>query len=296
MPTLTLVQAEDLVVTTLLGARSSEENARSVARALVGAEADGLTQHGLARLPVYTALARAGQVDGMAVPSLSRPRPAIVSVDAAHGFAVPALDVAVAVLPDVARDEGIAVASIRRAQQCEFAGHCVERLAELGLVALCFAGARSAEATASAGRGPLGNTLVAVACPLPGRAPLVVDLGRAPEEWETSLDGGRASNGAQEMALALMIELVVVGLLSRDGQLDAAAVHEAAGAGQLLLALDPVAVGGDKAVERFARLAASLAERTGLRLRDEQRLANRRSAAAVGLTVSTRILAEIGAA
>ena len=41
MPTLTLLQAEGLVVRTLTRCRTNVENARSVARALVAAEADG---------------------------------------------------------------------------------------------------------------------------------------------------------------------------------------------------------------------------------------------------------------
>ena len=53
MPTLTLAEAEDLAVRSLVRCRTREDNARTVARALVAAEADGLKGHGLSRVPTY---------------------------------------------------------------------------------------------------------------------------------------------------------------------------------------------------------------------------------------------------
>ena len=53
MARLSLSEAEALVAGALTRARTSEENAGSVARALVAAEADGLKGHGLSRVPGY---------------------------------------------------------------------------------------------------------------------------------------------------------------------------------------------------------------------------------------------------
>ena len=105
---------------TLARCRTSPANARCVARALVAAEADGLKGHGLSRVPSYAAQAKVGKVDGFATPTATRPRPATVAVDAGNGFAYPALDLAIAALPEVARSEGHrrrgdpALASLRR--------------------------------------------------------------------------------------------------------------------------------------------------------------------------------------
>ena len=74
MATLTLGEAESLVVRALTRCRTSEPNANCVARALVAAEADGLKGHGLSRTPSYAAQAKAGKVDGFAVPQVDRPR------------------------------------------------------------------------------------------------------------------------------------------------------------------------------------------------------------------------------
>src|SRR6201990_980030 len=139
MPTLTLLQAEGLVVRTLMRCRTNVDNARCVARALVAAEADGLKGHGLSRLPSYAAQAKAARVDGSAVPQASRPRPGAAVIDAGHGFAFPALALAETILPEMARGAGIACAGITRRHNCGPAGHPVERLAEAGLVAMLFA-------------------------------------------------------------------------------------------------------------------------------------------------------------
>src|SRR5262245_41361439 len=176
MPTLTLAQAEELVVTTLTRCRTSSDNAHSVARALVAAEADGLKGHGLSRVPSYAAQAKVKKVDGLATPVVTRPRPSIIAVDAAHGFAYPALDAAVNELPDVVRTNGLAAAPIRRSHHCGAAGHPVERLAEAGLVALMFVNTPSAIAPWGGAQPVLGTNPIAFACPLPGRPPIVVDL------------------------------------------------------------------------------------------------------------------------
>src|SRR5919205_797033 len=67
MPVLTIAEAEDLVARTLRRCRTGEANAKSVARALVAAEADGLKGHGLSRVPTYAAQVKVGKVDGFAL-------------------------------------------------------------------------------------------------------------------------------------------------------------------------------------------------------------------------------------
>ena len=79
---------------TLTRCRTDQDNAKSVARALVAAEAEGQKGHGLSRVPTYAVQAKAGKVDGFAKPSLEWRRPAAALIDAAHGFAYPALDLA----------------------------------------------------------------------------------------------------------------------------------------------------------------------------------------------------------
>ena len=329
MPTLTLAEAEDLVVRTLVRCRASAANAHSVARALVAAEADGLKGHGLSRVPSYAAQAKVGKVDGFATPTLSRPRPGVLALDAANGFAYPALDAAVAALQDAARQVGIAAASIRRSHHCGAAGHPVERLAEKGLVALMFANTPAAMAPLGGAKGVFGTNPIAFACPLPERAPLVIDLSlskvargnilaakqrgaRIPEGWALDADGRPTTDpdaalagtmlplgDAKGTALALMVELLAAGLTGANFAAEAASFLDAEGpppgTGQLILAFDPAAFGGADAVGRFAALAAGIEAQAGARLPGARRLAARERARREGLDVADGLLQEIAA-
>ncbi|HXJ02677.1 MAG TPA: Ldh family oxidoreductase, partial [Micropepsaceae bacterium] len=146
MTVLSFEAAEDLVAAALHRSRTSEPTARIVAHALVSAEADGLKSHGLLRVPMYAAQAKCGKVDGFATPSVERVRPGLLSIDAKHGFAYPAMNEAISRLPVMARELGIAAAAIRRSHHVGVAGHPVERLAKDGMVAMMFANAPAAMA------------------------------------------------------------------------------------------------------------------------------------------------------
>jgi (2R)-3-sulfolactate dehydrogenase (NADP+) len=329
MPVLTLAQAEALVVRTLTHCRTSEDNARSVARALVAAEAEGLKGHGLSRLPSYAAQTRAGKVDGFARPQLAQPRPAILAVDAANGFAFPALDTTVTALPQAARTSGVAAAAIRRSHHCGAAGHPVERLAELGLVALMFANTPAAIAPWGGSKGLFGTNPIAFACPLPDAPPIVVDLSlskvargnilalkqkgeRVPEGWALDAQGRPTTDpdaalrgtmlplgDAKGTALALMVELLAAGLTGANFAAEASSFLDAEGpppaTGQLILVFDPAAFAGADAVTRFGVLATAIEQQSAARLPGSRRRAARRKAENEGLRVGEELLAEIEA-
>jgi (2R)-3-sulfolactate dehydrogenase (NADP+) len=327
MPTLTLAQAEDIAAAALMRCRTAPGNARAVARALVAAEADGLKGHGLARLPGYAAQARAGKVDGFAVPAATRLRPGAVLVDAANGFAFPALALAERLLPEMAKTCGIACAAIIRSHHCGAAGHPVERLAEAGLVALMFANTPAAIAPWGGAKALFGTNPIAFACPVAGGAPIVVDLslskvargnilaakqkGKAiPPGWALDAAGRPTTDPAAALAgtmlplgdakgtaLALMVELLAAGLSGANYAAEASSFLDAEGpapgTGQLIVALDADAFGAAR--DRFARLAAAVAAEPGARLPGSRRLAARAKARRDGLAVSEALLAEIEA-
>ncbi len=326
---LTVADAEALATGALRRNHTSRENAAIVGKALVAAEADGLKGHGLGRVPTYAAQARVGKVDGMATPMATRPRPGVLLIDAAHGFAFPALDLAVAELPDLARAQGIAAAALRRSHHCGAAGHPAERLAERGLVALLFANSPPAIAPWGGSRGLFGTNPIAFACPLAGRPPIVVDLSLSkvargnvlaarqkgepiPLGWaldpegfpttdpEAALKGTMVPLGdAKGTALALMVELLAAGLTGANYAAEASSFLDAdgppPGTGQLILALDPEAFGGNAMLARFAALAAMIEAEPGARLPGSRRLAARAKALTEGLTLAPGLVAEIEA-
>ncbi|MEJ1160001.1 Ldh family oxidoreductase [Prosthecomicrobium sp. N25] len=324
---LTLAEARDLVAAALQRNRTAEANARSTAAALVAAEADGHAGHGLSRVASYAAQARAGKVDGFASPTVVRTAPAVIRVDAAHGFAYPAIDRALAELPGIAASQGLAAAAIHRSHHCGAAGTVVERLAEQGLAALLFANTPHAIAPWGGRRGLFGTNPIAFACPLPGDAPLVIDLslskvarGRImaakrkgepiPEGWALDADGRPTTDpdaalagtmvpmGDQKgTALALMVELLAAGLTGATFAAEATSFLDAEGGppgtGQLILVLSPEALGGPEAVVRMGRLAAAVAGEPGARLPGRRRLTLRRRAEQEGLSLSAATLADI---
>ena len=329
MAVLTISEAENLVAEALVRCRTDERNAGAVARALVAAEADGLKGHGLSRVPTYAAQAKAGKVDGFAKPVASRPRPGVLAIDAAHGFAYPAIALALADLPGIAKEQGVAAAAIRRSHHCGAAGHPVERLAEAGLVAMLFANTPAAIAPWGGSKAVFGTNPIAFACPVPGQAPVVVDLSlskvargnilaakqkgeRIPEGWALDADGRPTTDpdaalqgtmlplgDAKGTALALMVELLAAGLTGANFAADATSFLDAKGGppgtGQLILALDPVALGGPDTLTHCGRLAASIEDQPGARLPGARPIGLRARARQDGLTVADPLVEEIRA-
>lgn len=327
--TLSLGEIEDLVAAVLVRSGTAPANARSVAQALAAAEATGQSGHGLRRLAAYAAQAASGKVDGHAVPTAADCGPAAIAIDAAHGFAYPALDLAVARLPDRARQCGIALAAIRRSHHCGVAGLPVERLAEQGMVALMFANAPAAMAPWGGRTALFGTNPIAFAAPVAGGAPLVVDLslskvargkimaarqkGEAiPDGWAFDADGRPTTDAAAALsgtmaplgdakgtALALMVELLAAGLVGANYAYEATSFFDADGAppgvGQLLIAIDPQRIGGVGATARFAEMAARIEADGGSRLPGRRRQELRRQAETAGVAVDDDLLREIEA-
>lgn len=329
MAVLSLAETRDRVGAALERNRTEAGNAASVARALVAAEADGQKGHGLSRVASYAAQARAGKVDGFAHPTLTRPRPGLALIDAAHGFAYPALELAVAVLPACASANGIAAAAVSRSHHCGAAGLVVEELADKGLVALLFANTPAAMAPWGGSTGVFGTNPIAFACPLPDAPALVIDLSlskvargnlitakqrgeKIPEGWAVDVHGNPTTDpqaglagtmvpmgDAKGTALALMVELLAAGLTGANFAAEASSFIDASGSppgtGQLLIALDCGAFGGPAALARFGRLAASIEAQPGARLPGRRRLDLRARAHRDGLTIADALLNDIAA-
>lgn len=307
----------------------SEANARSVAAALVAAEADGLKGHGLSRIPSYLQMVRSRKIDGRAEPASSRPRPGVLMIDAAFGFAYPAIDLALAELPEPAAAQGIATAPIARSNHCGAAGLPVEALARRGLVALLFANTPSAMAPWG-GRSPVfGTNPIAFAAPLAGRDPVVVDLalsksargpivaaklrGEAiPEGLALDADGQPTTDPAKALsgtmipfgdakgaALALMVEILAACLPGANLAFEASSFLDGDGpppaTGQLLVAIDPAAFGHARFGERIAALICAVEGQGGARLPGARRYQARARAERDGLVIAPEIHAAVEA-
>lgn len=332
MSTVSILAAdlEALIARALAASNTSAANAASVARALTQAEIDGQKGHGLSRVPSYAAQARAGKVDGHAMPTLTRTRGATLMIDVANGFAYPALDLAITELPAIAAETGIAAAGFVRSHHFGVAGRHVERLAEQGVLALAISNTPQAMAAWGGKRAIFGTNPIAFAAPRRDAPPLVIDMALSevargkivtaaqkgepiPLGWAVDASGQPTTDakaalagtlvpagGAKGAALALMVETLAVALTGANFAFEASSFLDAEGpppgAGQLLIAINPAGfAGAETFADRLSALAEMIETDEGARLPGSRRLALRAQAAASGLMVDAKLLAEVQA-
>ena len=216
MPTLPIEDAETLVANALIASGAAPAPALSTARALVGAEIDGQAGHGLSRVGSYCAQVAAGKVTGDAVPTVDRRLPGWIAVDAAHGFAFPAFDLAIDAVSAAAAETGIATAAVFRSHHCGQAGRHVERLADRGCVGLLFANTPEAMAPWGGSKPLFGTNPIAFAAPRRDAESLVIDLSLStvargkvmaaarkgepiPEGWALDADGNPTTAARRDL-------------------------------------------------------------------------------------------------
>ena len=157
MATLTLDAARAKVDAALQRAGASAAMARSTARALVLAEAQGLASHGLGRVAQYATHLRNGRVDGSAVAAVVRSKGAAAVVDAGDGLAFPACDLAVSEAVRRAGEFGIAIVGVVNSHHAGVIVDHLRAVAEAGMVGLGFANSPAAM-PAAGGRHPVFGT------------------------------------------------------------------------------------------------------------------------------------------
>ena len=302
----------ELAVKAFLANDVSEENARDVAEALIAAEADGQKGHGLSRLVSYCGQAKSGKVKGRAIPLAEKVGLAAVRIDAGHGFAFPAMKLAVSSLAKLAPETGIALAAVTKSHHCGEAGYHVEALARKGLVGLLFANTPKAMAPWGGSRGVFGTNPIAFAAPRAENKPVVIDMSLSkvargkvmvahqkgesiPEGWALDADGKPTTDpeaamdgtmlpmgGAKGSALVLMVEIMAAALTAANFGFEAssffAAEGPAPGVGQLLIAIDPMGISGGDYFFRLETLLGAILEQEGTRLPGYRRFELRKKA------------------
>ena len=327
--TLSINDARQLIIDAFLASNVSEANALSTAEGLIAAELAGQNGHGLRRVPAYASQAKAGKVEGHAVPKMLRPRPAVLHIDGGHGFAFPALDMAIENIIPTAKEQGIAVAGIHRSHHAGVAGMTVERLAQQGLMAMFFTNAPAAMAPWGGNKAIYGTNPIAFAAPIAGGEPIVVDVSLSkvargkimaanqkkepiPEGWALDPDGNPTTDAAQGLAgtmvpmgdakgtaLALMVEMLAAGLTGANFASEASSLFDdkgpPPGLGQLLIVIDPTAFGDSGPAERFALLASQIENQTGARVPGARRNILREKLLKDGIEVPDDLLRQIQA-
>jgi len=322
---------EHLTRETLVRAGASQAQAGPVARSTRLAERDGIRSHGLMYVPVYTGHLRCGKVLGQAVPQVTRARAGVIRVDAAHGFAHAAIDAGWPDFIAAAREQGVAAMALHRSYNCGVLGHHAERLAENGLLGLCFTNAPASIAPTGGKRPVIGTNPFALAVPgEAGGARLVIDQsasavakseimlrarqgepiepgwaldadGNPTEDAEAALAGSmRPAGGQTGFGAGLMVEIFAAVLSGANLGIDASPFSGPdggpPGTGQFFIGLDPAAFSGDAFGPAMARLADSITDQEGARLPGARRAANCARIEAEGIDVPQDLLDRIAAA
>jgi (2R)-3-sulfolactate dehydrogenase (NADP+) len=291
-----------------------------VAESVRDAEAEGIRNVGLAYLPVYCEHLLCGKIRGDAQPSLLGAAPAVLRVDAAHGFCHPAFLMALPRFVGMAAASGVAALAISRSYSAGVVGWFVEHLAAHGLVGLAFANTSPVIAPWG-GKTPLfGTNPIAFATPRADGPAIVVDLAssatarvnvidaaargeQVPPGWVFDATGAPTTDpnalaaggsvgplgGAKGYGLALMVDVLAAGLTGASWSHQASSFGTNEGGppdvGQLFLALAPELTGGARLGERVAELAARITDQPGVRLPGDRRHAHRASAIRSGVDV-----------
>lgn len=153
----------------------------SVATALLWAEERGIKSHGLERLPAYTAQYKKNKIKQKAKVNLVSLDQTAFLVDAANGFAYPALDLAIKALIQRGSEQAICVAAVKNSHHCGALGYYVQQLADAGLVGLLCCNAPACIVPWGGNKALFGTNPIAFACPRvtkqgKKKPPLMIDL------------------------------------------------------------------------------------------------------------------------
>jgi (2R)-3-sulfolactate dehydrogenase (NADP+) len=320
MPTLPLAEVRDLARRALLRAGASPSMAQATADALAAAEAEGLSSHGMARVPQYATHLRNGRANGAAVPVIARERGGAILVDAREGLAFAACKLAVGEAIRRARQFGVAFAGVTNSHHFGVAAWHLEPVADAGFVGLAFGNSPSAMPAAGGKRALFGTNPIAAVFPRRDGDALTIDLslsevargkimvaaragnaiplgwaldrdGRPTTDAKAALEGSMLPMGGTKGAmLALVVELMVTALTGAALGFEASSFFVEEGnrprIGQAFLVIDPDALAGrDVYLERIETLIAAMLEDADVRLPGVRRVALSRKANTDGVDI-----------
>jgi len=329
---LSLAEATERVAAVLQTAGASPAMATSTARALVLAESQGQGGHGLSRVAQYATHLRNGRANGAAVPAVVKRRGGALLVDAQHGLAFPACDLAMAEAVAAAQTQGVAFVGVMNSHHCGVVVDHLRAAAAAGMVGLGFSNSPAAMPAAGGKHAIFGTNPVAAVFPRRGADPLMIDLSLSevargkvmvaakkgepiPAGWALDADGRPTTDAAAALKgsmlplgavsspkgamLALVVELLVTALVGAQFGFEADSFFVDEGnrpqLGQAFIVVDPGALAGhDRYLDRVEVLVAEMLSDDDVRLPGTRRETLRRRAEVEGLDVADALLASWG--
>lgn len=324
---LSIDELTELATRALKKAGASRATAQATAQALVAAETEGLSSHGLSRVALYAQHLRQGRVDGKARPRIVKKKGAACLVDAAGGLAFPACALAVKEAIKRAKRYGVAFAAVTNSHHFGAAAYHLAPVAQAGLVGLAFTNSPSAINAWGGKKAFFGTNPIAAVFPRKGADPIVADLSLTevvrgkimlyakegkpiPLGWAVDKDGipttdakaaltGSLSaiGGVKGTALALMVEILSVALTGAAFSFENDSYFEPGNKpriGHAIIAVDPDALAGaDSYFARLEVLVSRMLAEEGVRLPGARRQQASARARAEGLEINDTLLAEL---
>jgi (2R)-3-sulfolactate dehydrogenase (NADP+) len=302
--------------------------AAATAEALVDAELQGLTSHGMSRIPQYAMHLRNGRADGNAFPVIAKAKGAALLVDAQNGLAFPACALAVQETIRRAREFGVGFAGVTRSHHFGVAAHHLQPIGDAGFVGLAFGNSPAAMPTAG-GRHPVfGTNPIAATFPRKDGAPLIIDLSLSevargkvmiaakegksiPLGWALDQDGNPTTDakaaltgsmlalgGTKGAMLALIVEVLACALTGAAFGFEADTFFVDEGnrpnLGQAFLTIDPDALAGrDVYLGRIETLIGEMMKDAGVRLPGDRRRELAARHRVTGITISEGLATEL---
>jgi (2R)-3-sulfolactate dehydrogenase (NADP+) len=300
MPKLSLEVLTELAARALKRAGAAKTMAVATAQALVVAEAEGLSGHGLSRVALYAQHLREGRADGKAKPKIIKRVGATCLIDAGGGLAFPAAALAVKEVIKRAQRYGIAYAGVTNSHHFGAAAYHLAPIAEAGLVGIALTNSPAAINAWGGKKAFFGTNPIAAIFPRRNAAPIVIDLSLTevtrgkimlmakegkpiPLGWAVDRDGKpttsaqaaltgslTAIGGVKGTALALMVEALCVALTGAALSCENDSYFEPGNQpriGHAIIAINPQALAGaDVYYARIEDMTGHMLAADGVRL------------------------------
>lgn len=300
MPTLSVADCIELATRALQRAGAGKAMAEATARALVAADCEGLSGHGLSRVTLYAQHLREGRADGKAKPKLLRKAGATALIDAGGGLAFPAAALAVKEGIKRAQRYGVAFVGVTNSHHFGAAAYHLAPIAEAGMAGIALTNSPAAINAWGGKRAFFGTNPIAAIFPRRDKPPIVIDLSLTevtrgkimlmakegkpiPLGWAVDRDGNpttsaqaaltgslTAIGGVKGTALALMVEALCVALTGAALSVENDSYFEPGNQpriGHALIVIDPAALAGSEVyAARIEDLVSGMLKDAGVRL------------------------------
>ena len=299
MPQISLQEIESVTKTALMAHGAEEWIADHVADAVKVAESVGNKICGLYYVESYCQQLASGRVKGAAVPVVTRPKPAVVSVDAAFGFAQSAFAKGLPEALNAAKENGVATLAVGHAHTCTSLGYFTEQIARAGMIGFGFTNATPIVAAPGGKSRIIGTNPIAFSVPDGNggiamqfdQSTTTVALGKItmakaagesiPEGWALDADGQPTTDpdaaikgslvsmgGYKGWGFGLMAEFLAAGLTGSLASMDVKPLKAPTGEphdlGQYYILIDPS--DSSSFAERINQVAAAVATEEGGRI------------------------------